>query len=467
MRNYLLLILIIIVVSCSKTEEPSLPSADERISQAKSDLFDKLTKPANGWVLNYQPIPGTGNYYILLNFNENGTVNVQSDVQSDNKDFYNDDIPFRIDTKLSLELILETYTVFHYLFEQQASTFEAEFEFLFVEEDGEQLIFASKTDVTTEQTILTFVPAESNAGDLFSREIQENWLTYKDISPRFLGASPAQQLVLSNDNISLFWNINFLERKLEVTIAAEGSTIDEVHALNNMVEINHSTTYSISNDKFIFQEPFSFSLNGSSYSISEIELSNFDQSGDPMCQASGIGSPVYTGNVAGIGSCLINKTLYDHEGSFFQPLIDNPYTVNVLFVIDSSGYSLSNSGSIGEHFPTATAFAFNYGYIPSADNPQEPSYAVGLYMEDDQGIIQHYLREFEMTTTVGNKVIINLLDSYYFSSAPGLKDQQNLESITDEIFTEGLVYASGVEVDDITVFRLYNPCNSYEVYLVK
>ena len=72
-----------------------------------------------------------------------------------------------------------------------------------------------------------------------------------------------------------------------------------------------------------------------------------------------------------------------------------------------------------------------------------------------------------MTTTVGNRVQVNLLDNYYFSDTPSPSAQQNLELITDEIFAEGTVYASGVEAEDLTVFRLYNPCNGYEVYLVQ
>ena len=54
-------------------------------------------------------------------------------------------------------------------------------------------------------------------------------------------------------------------------------------------------------------------------------------------------------------------------------------------MVDSDGYSLSQSGSINEYFPNATGFAFNYGYTPGVDDPQEPSYAVGLYVEDENG----------------------------------------------------------------------------------
>lgn len=467
MKIKFIVIIICTIIGCSKPEEIKIPSADDRIAQAKSDLLNDLTEPTNGWELNYQPIPGAGIYYILLNFNEDGTVHVQSDVKGNQKDFYNDDITFRIDNRLSLELILETYGVFHYLFEQEASTFEAEFEFLFVEKSGDNLVFASKSDVTTEQTILIFTPASANAEDKFSTVAQENWQSYEEVSPQFLGASTAQQVVLLNQNISIFWNINFLERNLEVTVAAKGSTIEEISSNNVFVAINHFTGYTILNDKLILLTPFSFSFDGSSYTISEISLTIYSTSGGALCPSSGTGSPQYSGSISDIGPCVVNKTLYDYEGSFFIPYPDNPYSVNVLFVVNADGYSLSNSGSINEHFPTATGFAFNFGYLPQIEDPQEPSYAVGIYFEDDQGLIQHYLREFEMTTTIGNKIMVNLLDSYYFSSTPGANDQQNLESITDEIFAEGIVFASGVEAEDISVFRLFNPCNGYEVYLVQ
>lgn len=467
MKNYLIFIFILILIGCEPKEENIRP-AEDRINEAKTDLIAKLTEPANGWVLNYQPIPGAGIYYILLDFKEDGTVAVQSDVLGDDGiDFYFDTLSYRIDNRLTLELIFETYGVFHYLFEQRASTFEAEFEFRYVEESGNNLVFISKTDVSTDQTVITLEPAASDAEDLFSREAYANWNSFEKNSPQFLGASPAQHIVLSNQNVSIFWNIDFLERNMHITAAGVGSTIDEVSATNKFTEIDHTTGYQISDGKLQLLSPFSFTLDGSNYTISEIELANYTLSGPPACVSDVENTPVYTGTISGTGPCTINKTLYDYEGSFFEIHMENPYSVNVLFVVDSDGYSLSQSGSINEYFPNATGFAFNYGYMPGVDDPQEPSYAVGLYVEDENGDIQTYLREFEMTTTVGNRVQVNLLDNYYFSDTPSPSAQQNLELITDEIFAEGTVYASGVEAEDLTVFRLYNPCNGYEVYLVQ
>lgn len=453
--------------SCVSNDETTLEPAEDRISNAKTALVNDLIAPTHGWVLNYQPVPEAGIYYILLDFKDDGTVTIESDVSSESKDFYIDEIPFRVDARLNLELILETYGVFHYLFEQQASTFEAEFEFLYVEKEGENLIFASKSDLATEQTILTFVPATADASNAFSREAQKNWSSYQASSPQFLGASPAQQVSIPSENISVYWNINFLERKLEVSVAAEGASQNEVNNANNFVIIDHITTYQIANDKLTLSDPFSFLINGKNYTVGEIELGNYNQSGEPVCHVSTEGSPLYEGVIPGIGTCIIYKTLYDYEGSFFVPNPDSPYSVNVLFVIDGNGFSLSQSGSINEHFPKAVGFAFNYGYLPNPEDPQEPPYAVGLYVEDSDGNIQSYLREFEMTTTNGNSIDINLLDNYYFSVTPKPNDQANLEAITNEIFAEGRLYASGVDTNGNTVFRLYNPCNQYEVYLVK
>lgn len=467
MKKYVVFIVLISIFGCSESDQINLEPAEVRASKAKADLIAKLTQPANGWALNYQPVPGAGIYFLLLDFREDGTVVIKSDVKSDNRDFYTDTLTYRIDTRLSLELIFETYGVFHYLFEQRASTFEAEFEFLFVEENGNNLVFASKTDNSTEQTFVTFTPAQPNAEDSFSRDIYENWNTFEENSPQFLGASPAQQIVLTNQNISIFWNIDFLERNLHVDVAGVGSTIQEVSTNNNFTDIDHSTGYLISDGKLILQSPFSFSLNGSNYTINEVELNNFSVTGPTLCPSTVIETPVYAGSIPGIGPCVVNKTLYDYQGSFFVPYENNPYSVNVLYVINANGFSLSQSGSINSYFPNAVGFAFNYGYIPDVDAPQEPSYAVGLYVEDENGDIQTYLREFEMTATEGNKVQVNLLNNYYFSDTPGVNDQQNLGLITDEIFSGGVVYASGVDVSGTEVFRLYNPCNGYEVYLVK
>lgn len=198
--------------------------------------------------------------------------------------------------------------------------------------------------------------------------------------------------------------------------------------------------------------------------IGEIELNTFNETGPVICATGTEQSPVYNGVVPGIGSATVYKTLFDLDGTEFIPMTERPYSVNVLFVVNQDGFSLSQNGSINEFFPSATGFAFNYGLV----DDEEPAYAVGLYVPDDNGIVQTYLREFDVTTTNGNTIQVNFNNNFYYSSIPGPNDEQNLITITDEIFANGEIFASGVPlITTLTVFRLYNPCNGYEFYLVQ
>ena len=131
-RNFLpiLILFSLMLVSCEDDRE-DLPSFDERVSVAIADLTAELAAPNNGWRLDYQPTPDAGRFFILLDFDENGQVNIQSDLAVNDGEFFNQTIPYRIDNALGLELILETFGVFHYLFEQDQSRFGAEFEFIF------------------------------------------------------------------------------------------------------------------------------------------------------------------------------------------------------------------------------------------------------------------------------------------------------------------------------------------------
>jgi hypothetical protein len=130
-------------------------------------------------------------------------------------------------------------------------------------------------------------------------------------------------------------------------------------------------------------------------------------------------------------------------------------------VFNAAGESLLENGSIGQKFPTASGFIFLYG-VPLID-PLIPIYSVGIIAEDGE----IYVREFEPTSTAINLVKITLLDKYYYSATPPAGAEQNLKDITNEIFAGGEIYAFDLPVNGVTVFRLYNPCNKYEFFLVQ
>jgi hypothetical protein len=151
------------------------------------------------------------------------------------------------------------------------------------------------------------------------------------------------------------------------------------------------------------------------------------------------------------------STLLSTDGQDFQP---NVYTVNAFFVFDGDGNSLLEDGILGENFPDASGFVMLYGV--QLINPDIPIYSVGLIFEDGE----IYVREFEQTSTQINRVEIKLKNNFYHSATPKPGDQQKLIEVTDEIFAGAVTYAFELPVSGLTVFRLFNPCNRYEVFLV-
>ncbi|MGE0590575.1 MAG: DUF4302 domain-containing protein [Cyclobacteriaceae bacterium] len=444
------------LVSCSD-DDKDLPSVEERTSTAKEELRSDLVAPVNGWHLEYQPTPESGSFFILMKFDANGNLNIKSDVPGDGGEFYDQDITYRIDAALGLELILENYAVFHHLFELDQATFGAEFEFLYKGKEGENLIFESISDFTN-PTVLTFTPASAGEENDFARELPENLENFKLSNPQIFGPIlPSQQLAFINNNFSVFWTIDLDKRNLVAEFAATGILRDDV-ITGNRVNINHATKFTYRNGQLVLDDPFSFNIGGGQFSIGQIALDNFTMAGPDLCSSSVVNeSPMYIGSS---NNAVVNvmSTLLSNRGNEFTNTL---YSVNAQFVFDANGNSLLDAGSIGQKLPGASGFIFVYGV--ELNNPDIPIYSVGFIMDDGE----LYVREFQPTSTKVNLVQMTLLDQYYYTATPPAGTEQSLMEITDEIFQGGEFYAFDEPVDGFKLFRLYNPCNKYEFFLVQ
>ena len=80
------IIILGLLFSCKDDEGSSIPSAEDRKNAAIENLIDELTDPVNGWKLEYRPNTDNGAYLILLDFNDDGTVTINSDVTDDDGD---------------------------------------------------------------------------------------------------------------------------------------------------------------------------------------------------------------------------------------------------------------------------------------------------------------------------------------------------------------------------------------------
>jgi hypothetical protein len=414
-------------------------------------------KDNDGCILEYQPTPSSGVFPLLLDFSTNGEVNIRSDVANNDGEFFNHTITYRIDNALNLELIFDTYGVFHYLFEQNQSSFGAEFQFFYVGKDGNNLIFQSKSDLSL-PTQIVFRPASGNEENSFAREVSANLNSFP--------GELTQQFQLIDQGISIFLNLNSAQRVVQVNTGAVGLTIQDIVANDISTVIDQTVGYTLINGSIIFISPVEFVLDGRFYSIEQVFLNDYDPDGTAgFCSLSPVTLPQYAGGIPGLGDVNLIPTVFDPLGADFQPMPDQPYAVNIPFIFDGDGFSLANEGAIiNERFPEATGFVFYYGNQTAG----EPEYAAGFFLDTESGESEIFTREFLPTTTTdGNKVTIEFTNNFFHTGTPGPTDEADLTEITDLIFEGTELFAQDFPVQGLRVFILYNPCNNYQVYLVQ
>ena len=468
MKNLLIFsIVFLFLLSCSSDDGNNLLPVDDRVEAAKKAFLDELTSPSDGWKVQYQPTPNSGSFFIILEFGTDGEVTIFSDVADNEGEFYEHTIPFRIDNALGLELIFETYGVFHYLFEQNSATFGAEFEFVYLGKDGDNLLLQSASDFGTFPTVLTLEPAEASDKNSFSLEISENLNEFKTDIPSALESNPApiQQIILEDEGVSVFWRLNSATRIITATYAASGTTIEEVLADSNGSILDLVTGYTLLNNRLVLDETLSFVENNKFFEIKSILFNELDPNGaEGFCTLNGDMVPSYSGIIPGAGNVTMVGSLFDIKGAAFQPEPDFPYTVNIPFIFDASGQSLAAEGEIiAEKFPDASGFIFYYGF----QDAESPEFGAGFILDNGLGGSNTFVREFQPVTTEGNRISLTFTDNYFHSENSATPQQEaDLEEITNLLFDGVDLYAFDFPVDGIQVFKLFNPCNGYEVFLV-
>ncbi|MHA7057634.1 DUF4302 domain-containing protein [Aquimarina sp. M1] len=223
-----LLFLLLAVFACSDDDVQPLfeQDSDTRVNLLLESYRETLINSEFGWKTVYQPGSNFGGNNIYLNFNEDNTVDIVSDVLGGQNDL---ETTFRVGISQFPELVFENYTTFHALFEAQNFSLGAEFEFIFEEVSDNQIIFRSKTDIS-DPTEIIFEKASAqdqeiieNLRDFYSQLEDEN-NTFRFI----------RNLVVLNEANEILYNRTFtyfddLERTAGVTNfdAATGSISTE------------------------------------------------------------------------------------------------------------------------------------------------------------------------------------------------------------------------------------------------
>jgi len=464
MKWILYILPLLFLLSCKENDD-DIDSVEKRVQEAIDGLSDELNEPTNGWKVVYKPTGTSGGFFMLLDFALDGTVRVRTDVAANDGEFLDHLMSYRVDNSMRLELIFETYGVFHYLFELDQTTFGAEFEFNYEGKEDGNLIFVSKTDGGDNPTTLTFEPASTNDVSQLATTLATNLDKFKGLSPQIFGAEPPiQQVYLNNSGVSFFWSIDLDKRIAEADFAGVGASFEEIYDNESGVNLNFSSGFSLSGDQLILNDPLSMSVGGNDITISTLAFSTFDESGGgSLCPATSDVTPTYSGTAGSNGGFLASKTLFDRSGESFNANDDGVYLVNIPFIFDDSLQSLSDVGVINEFIPNAVAFIMTYGF----DSETIPAYSIGFITEDGDST-DIILREFEQTTSTGNQVDIVFTNDFYQSDdMMTSQDTTNMVEVTETIFSGGRIYAYDYPIQGLQVYRLFNPCNRFEIFVLQ
>ena len=58
-------------------------------------------------------------------------------------------------------------------------------------------------------------------------------------------------------------------------------------------------------------------------------------------------------------------------------------------------------------------------------------------------------------------------DFYQSDGIMSSQDSTNMMDVTEDIFSGGRVYAYDYPIQGVQIYRLFNPCNQFEIFLVQ
>lgn len=417
-------------------------TADERNAEAIADLKADLVAPANGWRIKYTPEDGFGSYYVLMNFTEDNTVRIRTDLGVEDGTYFDQTITYRIDSSLGLELVLENYSFFAFLFEQDRATFGAEFEFLFVNKTSDDaLVFRSKSDITFPGTILLFEAADADDEQLLGTEVSTNLNELKgDLD--FITTS--YKLTYNTKDLAFFVSMNPFLRVIDFTAVARKSDPSSSTALN------FGTPYTIKGDSVVFDERFITNAFSNSINIKGFKLNSLSDGSIDVC-ANPIAVKLYAGVTSAGDAITLEPSLLDGNGSRFGSVTD-------FFVADPNnvirdGESLGDALTEDIEGIVAVQLYYNYNLGGS------PFYAMGFYLNNADGTTTFALRQFT-STRVGNNLQITFATDISIFGSPTPANQDNMKLYLDQIAAGGTTYV--LKYND-NLYEFYNPCSAFAI----
>lgn len=444
---YYIAVLILVLTSC-KDDDINVfdKSADERAAEAIAALKADLTAPANGWRVKYRPEAGSGSFYVLMKFTDDNKVNIRTDLGSNDGEFYNQTITYRIDNSLGLELIIQNYSFFSFLFEQDQATFGAEFEFNYVNKtpDG-ALVFSSKSDLSAPTTIL-FEAAQASDVNLLGTELSSN---LNDMSDDLDIFSSSFKLTFDTRDLILFLALDEAKRTVDIGSAAKKSNTATVQA------IDFTTGYTVRGDSLVFDTRLAGTFAGVSISLKSILLNSFEDASIDIC-TDPIETHTYTGVTNANLPVVLETTLQNATGKLFAAN-SNFYYSPLNFIIDNGS---SAASAIEQHLPGAVEMDLFYN---AQLNDGTRLYGIGFTIINSDNTQTFVYRKFNPVLN-DNNIVFNFEPGIFTLGNPVTEvEMENINIYLDKL-TEG---------DNTYVFELFtdryefnNPCTGWSFVFI-
>ncbi|MCG8476524.1 MAG: DUF4302 domain-containing protein [Cytophagales bacterium] len=169
-KNILLILLCgLWMLSCQNEEEEIFDQAPEqRIRERLAEFSSQLTTPVHGWKMEYRPTNETGSHLVLLQFGTDGKVNLKTSLPGYEGGKVSS---YRVGSSQLPELVFDTHTFFHELFELGRSTLGAEFEFFIERSSSEEIVLKSKSDYYPAATAARMVRADESDWQMLDRQV--------------------------------------------------------------------------------------------------------------------------------------------------------------------------------------------------------------------------------------------------------------------------------------------------------
>ena len=313
-------ILLLVVASCSDNEVEPLfdQTVNERADALKLEYSNILTSAENGWIGYYSPNKDFGAYTMLLDFDSNGDVSVNSDFEAGAQ---NKAITYRIDKTLKVELVFESTSVFSEIFAINNNNNQGEFVFNILSATQDEVILESKLDFGDDVTILTLQKA-----DLSELDLEPIYDSVDDIAGD--GTQSVFRNILLNDTVIGTFSFNSATR------------LTTVKYLNNEGEVvSVSFPIAITPTGFYLLVPLD--VNGTiltSFTYNEAE-NEYENTAD--------GLRIIYDNIPGIAldpydlGVVANNARYNYlEPGKSSVAFNNFYTSYTQFIVDNYGFTI-------------------------------------------------------------------------------------------------------------------------------